>query len=339
MKKTEGIRQQLIINCLKSHSKVTLDSLMSDVNAEFLANYAGSGSKKGFAKSSFEKSLHRLRHDRGFEIEHFKEGSTHYYRLLKAHHTPFLEDEEKEEMAFLMALMKMYKGLSSVSWLEEILEKEYQVDATYFDRNKHFVMVHPEITNHEQLLQLARKIMVCIEREEVIIFAYRRVNDEFEEHIKEIAPLQVRYYEGRYYLIGCETIYSDNKKEHEPPQFKSHFSVYALDQLIDYDVNPSKDEDTEEIVHFNYEALFEQTELATIFNDTIGIIVEKKPVQVFRIRFKNWAKSYVLNKPLHHSQRVIVEKTDEVVVEFKVRPGVELDFQLSRFREFYEILK
>jgi hypothetical protein len=59
-----------------------------------------------------------------------------------------------------------------------------------------------------------------------------------------------------------------------------------------------------------------------------------KPVQVFRIRFKNWAKSYVLNKPLHHSQRVIVEKTDEVVVEIKVRPGVELDFQLSRFPVF-----
>jgi hypothetical protein len=199
-------------------------------------------------------------------------------------------------------------------------------------------MVHPEITNHEQLLQLARKIMVCIEREEVIIFAYRRVNDEFEEHIKEIAPLQVRYYEGRYYLIGCETIYSDNKKEHEPLRFKSHFSIYPLDQFVDYAVKQGIDEDTEEIVHFNYKALFKQTELATIFNNTLGIFVENKPVQVFRIRFKNWAKSYVLNKPLHHSQRVIVEKTDEVVVEIKVRPGVELDFQLSRFREFHEIL-
>ncbi|MFM7644437.1 MAG: hypothetical protein ACKO5N_06575 [Sphingomonadales bacterium] len=97
--------------------------------------------------------------------------------------------------------------------------------------------------------------------------------------------------------------------------------------------------DNGEIVQFNYKALFKQTELATIFNNTLGIFVENKPVQVFRIRFKNWAKSYVLNKPLHHSQRVIVEKTDEVVVEIKVRPGVELDFQLSRFREFYEILK
>jgi len=339
LKKTEGIRQQLIINYLKSHSKVTLDLLMSNVNAEFLANYAGSGSKKGFAKSSFEKSLHRLRHDRGFEIEHFKEGSTHYYRLLKAHHTPFLDDDEKSEMAFLMALIKMYKGLSSVSWLQEILEKEYQVDAKYFDRNKHFVMVHPEITNHDQLLQLARKIMACIEREEVIIFAYRRVNDELEEHIKEIAPLQVRYYEGRYYLIGCETYYLDKKKEHEPPRFKSHFSIYPLDQFINFYVEPGTDEDNGEIVHFNYKALFEQTELATIFNDTIGIFVEKKPVQVFRIRFKNWAKSYVLNKPLHHSQRIIDEKTDEVVVEIKVRPGVELDFQISRFREFHEILK
>ncbi len=104
-------------------------------------------------------------------------------------------------------------------------------------------------------------------------------------------------------------------------------------------MEPGTDEDNGEIVHFNYKALFEQTELATIFNDTIGIFVEKKPVQVFRIRFKNWAKSYVLNKPLHHSQRIIDEKTDEVVVEIKVRPGVELDFQLSRFREFHEILK
>lgn len=339
MKKTEDIRQQFIINCLKSNSRVTLDFLMTDVNAKFLMHYTGSGSKKGFAKSSFEKSLHRLRHVEGYEIEHFKEGSTHYYRLLKADHMPFLNDDEKEEMAFLMALMKMYEGLSSVTWLQDMLEKEYQVDAKYFERNKHFAMVHPKISNHSQLLQLARQIMVCIDQEEVILFAYRRVNDESKEHIKEIAPLQVRYYEGRYYLIGCETYYLDKTKEHEPPQFKSHFSVYALDQFIDYAVTQGIDEDTEEIIHFNYEALFEQTELATIFNDTIGIIVEKKPVQVFRIRFKNWAKSYVLNKPLHHSQHIIEEKTDEVVVQIKVRPGVELDFQLSRFREFHEILK
>ena len=338
IKKPVSIRQQLIIECLQNHQKVTITELMNYVNDRIGEQSTSITSKQEYKKSTFEKTIHAIRNDLGVEIDHIKEGKTHYYRLKNPFNTPFLNSEEKEGMGFLLSLIKIYDQLPSVQWLKETLDKEFQIDPNYYIKNEHFVMVHPIINNHEKLLKLAQEIIGYIERQELIFFTYKKVNTDTTNAFKEVAPLQVRFYEGRYYLLGCETYHSKTDEEENILRFKSQFSIYAMDQIEDYFVTPALDDNTFQALNFDYTELFNQTKLGTIFEDSMGIFVENKPAQKIRIRFTDWAKSYVLNKKIHHSQRIIKDEHNEVIIEIYVRPGVELDFQLSRFREYYEIL-
>lgn len=332
-KRPEALRQYLILDCLKKFDKRTLVQLMNYVNGQLPSHTSSKAALDGYGKSTFEKTLHAMRRDNDCEIIHSIENGEHVYHLKNADFIPFLNETQKHEMGFLMSLMGIYENLDSVQLLKDLLREEYQLDDSYYKSKAHFVMIHPIIENHERLLVLSDQIIGHIEREEAIMFTYKRVNNEAKPVWKYVAPLQIRYFEGRYYLIACEM--DDNQK------FKSDFGTYPLDQIVDGFVNTVPDEivnDEELIVYFNYRDLVERTDLHNRYKDALGIITDANPPQVIQIRFTAWAKSYVMNRKFHSSQRIIKQDDHEVIIEIKVSRTVELDFQLSRFRDYYEIL-
>lgn len=332
-KKPEVVRQQLIINCLKERKSASLVEIMAYVNDRLEDYFDGAVIKNGYGKSTFEKTLKDLRANLEFEIEHFVDKGVHLYRLKNKEFVPFLTETEKHGMGFLLRLIDIYDDLNAVKWLKEMLRTEFQIDAHHYTRAEHFVMSHPIINNHEKLLALSMKIIGHIERQEVICFTYKKVNNEADHLWKYIAPLQIRYFEGRYYLIGCEM--------NEDNTFKPDFGTYPLDQIIDGYIAPVPDEnieDEEYFIHFNHKEMVQRTELHSRYQDSLGIIADRNRPQIIRIRFKNWAKSHVLNRMLHHSQRIIDMQVNHVDIEICVRKTVELDFQLARFRDQYEFI-
>ena len=332
-KRPEALRQYLILDCLKKFEKRTLAQLMSYVNGQLHRYTSSRAALSGYGKSTFEKTLHAMRRDNDCEIVHTLENGEHVYRLQNADFIPFLSESQKHEMGFLLSLMGIYENLDSVQLLKDLLREEYQVDESYYKSKAHFVMMHPIIENHESLLALSDQIIGHIERQEAIKFTYKRVNDEANPVWKYVAPLQIRYFEGRYYLIACEM--------DADQVFKADFGTYPLDQIVEGYVDTVPDENIDEgdfIVHFNYQDLVERTDLHNRYKDSLGIITDRNPPVAIRIRFTAWAKSHVLNRKLHPSQRVIYQTVDEVIIEIRVRRTVELEFQLARFRDQYEIL-
>ena len=333
-KKPEVVRQHLIINCLKERKAATLSDIMTYVNNRLEEQLDGVAAKNGYGKSTFEKTLKQMRENLEFEIEHFVENGVHLYRLQNQEYVPFLTENEKHGLGFLLRLMDIYDDLEAVKWLKEMLRTDHQIDTRHYARAAHFVMSHPIINEHEKLLALSMEIIGHIDRQEVIQFTYKKVNDEGTHLWKHIAPLQIRYFEGRYYLIGCEM--------NDDYTFKQDFGTYPLDQILDSHIAPAPDENIEDegfYIHFNHQELCRLTELHHRYQDSLGIIADKNPARNIRIRFKSWAKSHVLNRKLHHSQRVIDMQIDHVDIEIRVRKTVELDFQLARFRDQFEILE
>jgi hypothetical protein len=332
-RRPEALRQYLILDCLKKFEKRTLPQLMKYVNAQLPHYTSNKAALAGYGKSTFEKTLHAMRIDNDCVIVHSIENGDHVYRLQNADFIPFLSESQKHEMGFLLSLMAIYDKLDSVQLLKDLLREEYQLDDSYYKSKAHFVMMHPIIENHESLLALSDQIIGHIERQEAIKFTYKRVNDESNPVWKYVAPLQIRYFEGRYYLIACEMNANQD--------FRTDFGTYPLDQIVDGYVDTVPDENIEEgdiIVHFNYQDLAELTDLHNRYKDSLGIITDRNPPQTIRIRFTAWAKSYVMNRKFHDSQRIIQQDEDEVIIEIRVRRTVELDFQLARFRDNYEIL-
>jgi len=332
-RRPEALRQYLILDCLKKFEKRTLPQLMKYVNAQLPHYTSNKAALAGYGKSTFEKTLHTMRNNNDCEIVHAIESGAHVYRLQNADFIPFLSESQKHEMGFLLSLISIYDKLDSVQLLKDLLREEYQLDDSYYKQKAHFVMMHPIIENHESLLALSDQIIGHIERQEAIKFTYKRVNDESNPVWKYVAPLQIRYFEGRYYLVASEM---DANQD-----FKTDFGTYPLDQIVDGYIDTVPDENMEEgdiIVHFNYRDLVKRTDLHNRYKDSLGIITDANPPQVIRIRFTAWAKSYVLNRKFHESQRIIQQDEDEVIIEIRVRRTVELDFQLARFRDNYEIL-
>ena len=56
--------------------------------------------------------------------------------------------------------------------------------------------------------------------------------------------------------------------------------------------------------------------------------------EYIRIKFTDWAMSYVRLRLLHRSQRIVVDHPNYMVVELYIYRTYELDMLLARFREF-----
>jgi hypothetical protein len=121
-----------------------------------------------------------------------------------------------------------------------------------------------------------------------------------------------------------------------------------VDELLD---------DQDECVTFNYKKLEKETELKTHFDHVLGVWNHSKEdtVTKVKIKFRDWAASYVKSLPLHPTQ-IIDEKSinleeNSLVVSIQIKlskklnneqkanqRSIELAFLLGRFREFYEVL-
>jgi hypothetical protein len=67
----------------------------------------------------------------------------------------------------------------------------------------------------------------------------------------------------------------------------------------------------------------------------LGIARFKESVpEVIRLKFTDWAISYVKSRRLHASQRIVVDNPNYLVVELYIYRTYELAMLLSRFRDF-----
>jgi hypothetical protein len=94
------------------------------------------------------------------------------------------------------------------------------------------------------------------------------------------------------------------------------------------------------VFHFNHEKLVSAVGLKNYFDHSIGVVVlaKESPRDIY-FKISDWVVSYLENRPLHSSQRVmevlphqIALRKDEVVISICVHDTVEVDFATARFR-------
>jgi hypothetical protein len=191
---------------------------------------------------------------------------------------------------------------------------------------------------------LSSRLIEHIERQEAVQFLYNPVNASKEQKMQLVAPLQVRSYDGRFYLVGC---YWGSKGPYE------NITVYALDRIEGLDVNAAVDEDEYErkleefedsnetpVLRFNHKKLAKAVGLRNYFDHSIGVVVDSrmKPQDIY-FKCRDWVVGYLENRPLHRSQRVlevlphqIALRKDEIVIGIHVYDTVEVEFATARFR-------
>ena len=258
-----------------------------------------------------------------------------------------LEEDERLTVPFLMGILKQYESLPAVKKIMEGLVEQFELDNTESKCASVVISSQPKLAQEDEVVKLAIQILGHIQREECIHFHYFAVNklDTNIEKASEqkVAPMQIRLYNAIYYLTAINM----NDKS---------IINFRIDQIRNLRVDELLDEQ-EESVTFNYKELEKETELKTHFDHVLGVWNHSKEERVteVKIKFRDWAASYVKSLPLHPTQ-IIDEKSinleeNSLVVSIRIKLGakinaeqkanersIELAFLLGRFREFYEVL-
>jgi hypothetical protein len=258
-----------------------------------------------------------------------------------------LEEDERLTVPFLMGILKQYESLPAVKKIMEGLVEQFELDNTESKCASVVISSQPKLVQEDKVVKLAIKILGHIHRGQCIHFHYFAVN-KLDTNIQKaseqkVAPMQIRLYNGIYYLTAIN-------------MYNQSIINFRIDQIRNLRVDELLDEQ-EECVTFNYKKLEKETELKTHFDNVLGVWNHPKEdtVTEVKIKFRDWAASYVKSLPLHPTQ-IIDEKSinleeNSLVVSIQIKlskklnkeqkanqRSIELAFLLGRFREFYEVL-
>lgn len=278
--------------------------------------------QKKISRRTLEGDLQFIRFELKLHLKHVNIARKHYYQLVEPE---VMGPETKEQLHGLM----MHQLSKSLGIAEDF-------PGTTMGSNLEGLMVFSfaALDDGGRAMNLAKDVLQSILMQEAIQFWYKPIHTTYRSKLQIVAPLQVRFYDGRFYLVAVD--YKDNSEG----QFKRSIKIFAFDMIEDYVIAPAQLEQDETIteqqtIHFHHADVAHRVGLKDYFKHCLGVarFKDSEP-EYIRIKFTDWAMSYVRARLLHRSQRIVVDHPNYMVVELYIFRTYELDMLLARFREF-----
>ena len=321
--------KKLILKTLRENKR-TIEVLLEKVNDLLYTDF----SMKNIERRTLDRALKGLR-DEGFNINPKNINGVFYYILDESSNSEQLTEEEQLTFPLLLGLLDTERNMKAVDWIKSVLTDEFNFSKNDLITHPYFVNVQPAINNQDKLLILAGKIIDFMKKGRAIQFLYDKSG---VVELKQVAPLQIRYYHNRYYMLGS-TI---DDKTNQPINL---LQTFTLDMFVDNQVYPAieeSDEDNidEKHIYFDYDDLYKATNLEGLLQHSIGIWYDREVniLKTFRIKFTSWAMGIVKNKKIHPSQKTIQDTPEFLIIEISVWDNRETNNYFSRFWDNCEIL-
>ncbi len=309
--KAQSQRIQLILDFLKEQAFMRASFAQIHEHLNQLLPTLG---LKTISRRSLEPDLQVLKSNVTEKLLHIRVSKKHYYQLIAEPQS---------------AVSEALQG----SMLQQIAQ---QLGAKFQEPNlklqDKLVFSLSALNDDGQSLQMAATCLQAIEQQYLLQFLYQSAFGTYKSRLQVVAPLQVRFYEGRFYLVACEW-----SERHKAP--KQQIKVFAFDLIENQVLVPALAEREDgaegELQHFSWQQMAQEVELKTHFKHCLGIARFKESIpELIRLKFTDWAISYVKSRRLHSSQRIVVDNPNYIVVELYIYRTYELSMLLSRFRDF-----
>jgi hypothetical protein len=309
--KAQSQRIQLILDFLKEQAFMRASFAQIHEHLNQLLPTLG---LKSISRRSLEADLQVLKTNATEKLLHVRVSKKHYYQLIAEPQS---------------AVSEALQG----SMLQQIAQ---QLGAKFQEPNlklqDKLVFSLSALNDDGQSLQMAATCLQAIEQQYLLQFLYQSAFGTYKSRLQVVAPLQVRFYEGRFYLVACE--WSERQKAP-----KQQIKVFAFDLIENYVAVPALAEREDgaegELQHFSWQQMAQEVELKTHFKHCLGIARFKESIpELIRLKFTDWAISYVKSRRLHSSQRIVVDNPNYIVVELYIYRTYELSMLLSRFRDY-----
>jgi uncharacterized protein YidB (DUF937 family) len=309
--KAQSLRLQMILDFLKEQAFMRASFAQIQEHLNQLLTTQG---RKPISRRSLEADLQFLKSNSADKLIHVRVSKKHYYQLIAAPETAVSE-----------ALQ--------VSMLQQIAQQlGAKTQESQHQLQDKLVFSFSALNDDGQSLQMAATCVQAIEQQYLLQFLYQSAFGTYKSRLQVVAPLQVRFYEGRFYLVACE--WSERQKEP-----KQQIKVFAFDLIENFVVVPALAEREDgaegELQNFSWAGLAKDVQLKSYFKHCLGVARFKDNIpELIRLKFTDWAISYVKARRLHASQRIVVDNPNYIVVELYIYRTYELSMLLSRFRDY-----
>lgn len=312
--KNAYIRYKVLDRCFRdSRRHYYMEDLVEACNEE-LYNYDGSS----VSERTIREDIHFMQRQAGggVPLERKMDGHRAYYmysdRNFSIQNLP-MSQSEAEMLSDTIQMLSRFKGLPNQEWLNATLVQMKstfnigQAKASYvsFSQNEDLKGLKYFTPLYEAIASLH---VVSLEYHQFGRPSYNRI----------IHPYQLRQYNNRWFLVGKEPAVSDVLP----------IVVVPLDRIDDYKII--------EIEKFSPI----KGDVEAYFKDIVGVS-PKFGESCQHIMFKAYhpADSYIVTKPIHHSQRVVERHDDYTILSLDLIPTYEFETIMLTYADKCEILE
>ncbi len=306
------IRYKTIDICLQNrYRKWTLNDLI-EACSEALYEYEGI--EKGVSKRTVQMDLQMMRSDKlGYNapiIVVEKKYYTYEDPTYSITNIP-LTDQDLGKLTEVVEILKQFKGFTHFQELRGIVQR--LEDKIYTSKTDHRSIIDLEKNENLKGLEHIDFIYRAIQRKEILQITYQSFKAK-ESSSFPFHPFLLKEYRNRWFVLG-------KKKEKLP------YMLLALDRVIDLQYTGEASIEVEEV------------EIRNFFRDVVGVTVNTgdKPQEV--ILFIDAINApYVLTKPIHHSQKVLEERKNGIIISLEVKLNYELEREILGFGDKAKVI-
>ncbi|GAB3709794.1 WYL domain-containing protein [Spirosoma flavus] len=299
------IRYKTLDACLRNrHRKWTLDDLIEKVSD---ALYEYEGIVKGISRRTVQADLQLMRSDKLGYFAPIVVVDKKYYTYEDPTYSITnipLSDGDLSRMNEAVEVLKQFKGFSHFTALNEVVQK--LEDHVYSTAQKSVSVIDFEKNENLKGLHLLDDLYQAIVQKQPLAIEYQ----SFSARKPQTLPFHVwwlKEFKNRWFAVGV----CDGKEQ---------ILNLALDRMLR--ITPATDLD--------YVA--SRIDPDTYYRDVIGVSVSPNmratPVKLL-VTYQH--APYVLTKPLHHSQQVIKQTPEGVIIQLQVQHNFELEREILGF--------
>ncbi|MFT3827512.1 MAG: WYL domain-containing protein [Chitinophagaceae bacterium] len=307
------IRYKTIDECLRNrYRKWTLDDLIEKVG-ERLYEYEGITS--GVSRRTIQADLQLMRSDKlGYNApiivvdKKFYSYSDAAYSITNAP----INDADVEKMKEIVGVLKQFNGFN---YFDEMSEMIARLENNLY-KSTHSGGQYIQFENNHLVkgLQHINPLYQSILQKKTLLLEYKSF--KAKDAIQNIYyPYLLKEYRNRWFLI------TKAKKGKQ-------LTTLALDRIIGFN-----ELDKEPFVEY------QGVDFERYFSDLLGVTkTEKDRAHKVVLQVDRYNAPYVLTKPIHHSQTVLKEDAQHIIIRIDVVMNFELEREILGFGENMKVL-
>ena len=314
--KNAQLRYKVLDRCFSNFKhKYTIDELIDEVN-ENLSDLTGQIVSLRQIRDDIKYMRDRVSYNAPIKAYPLGNGRQCYYRYENSDFSIFnneLSVEEVNDLRSTIDMLGRFRGTPANVWLEEVISNlEYRFNIKSNSEN----LISFE--NNEQLkgLEYLSDIIDMTVHHQPINMHYCSFKGKEQNVI--LHPYYVKQYNNRWFLVGKEPAVSDVLP----------IVVVPLDRIDDYKILENE----------KFSPI--KSDVEAYFKDIVGVS-PKFGESCQHIMFKAYhpADSYIMTKPIHHSQRVVERQDDYTILSLDLIPTYEFETIMLTYADKCEILE